>query len=209
MSLQISAIRTAFEDLKHDISDISPSVFIRWCNWASQQVYRDVAAEDPERYIQESSMTASDTSKVDLPSDFKNVQPLGTGFYIDESNIRLTPTGYGRSEQGYYITGGKVVFTGINTSTSIVLRYLPKVTKLISVDEYLTIDGTETGAEVIPDEYERMLLDDLDVLYSQQDESSGLESLADFRFSRLLGEMLTDINQDVKVYQIDNYVNNF
>lgn len=210
MAIQISTLRTNFEqDLKKDISDVGEQTFIDWCNFITRFAYRSILNVDPERFIDETNTytvsSAPQTSS--LPSDFRDISRFNTGFFrIDDNGldttVQLSKTGFGSRNPGYYIKQGNVIFTGISNSDQYRLRYIPKLTTYTATGDYLTLDGTASGLEVIPDEYTENVIKALDVLYSQWDEDPNAEAIADQRFIRALSDLLGTINQDPTAYAI-------
>jgi len=215
MTLLVSAVQSAFSRRKRDITDVPIATFAEWCDFANKFIYRKLVNLDPERFVKTQSYTISNSPETEnLPSDFKHIKPEGCGFYYIDNNSEptstpLTRTGYGSVLRGFYITGTTVVFTGIESSETYTLRYIPTQTKIDAVTDYFTTDTLVTGTEIIPDEYLEMLVNDLDVLYNQWDEDTTSESLADFRFMRTLDEMLEDIRKEPDAYNIPDPVSNF
>lgn len=211
MALQLSTVRTALSDLKHDITDVSNTLFVRWCNYAQRQIYRSLLDRVPEKFVKTQTYSSVSSGAQNLPSDFKTIRGYNAGFFFmdgsTDTDIKLTKTGFGSTIQGYYMSGGQVVFTGMDGSKNVKLRYLPKLTALSNVTDYFTVDTLSTGTEVIPEEYEETIVEDLNILYSRWEENDFQESLADFRFVRTWSEMLNDISPDVEVYGIDPHYN--
>lgn len=181
-----------------DISDVSTPTFLKWCDYINKFAYRILSKEDPERFIAiQTYSVSSSPSTQSLPTDFRSLTSFGCGFYkIDgstQTDSKLPKTWFGASGQGYYITGSNVVFTG--TSGTYTLRYIPAVDEITDLDDDLCI----------PDEYNRYVLDALKVQYSIWDEDPSMESYSDARFVRSLDELAGNIQQDVKVYALDNY----
>lgn len=194
--------------LKKDLSDVDQSTFLQWANAINRAVYRFICGIDPERFTSTQNYTVSSSPQTStLPADFQDIQRYGMGFYYVDNAGNLTPypliqTGPGSQRQGYYIVGSSVVFTGITTGTY-TLRYQPKptaITAMTGAGSYFTQDATSTGKIIIPDEYMDFLVKDLDVYYAQWDEDPSAESLADFRFSRVLAELAANIKKTPDVY---------
>jgi len=210
MALQVSEVRTQFEYLKQDISDVDAPVFLQWCNMIHRYAYRALKATEPQRFITSQSYTVSTTPSTQaLPSDFRDMREEGTGFYYTDDDSELTPirlpqTGRGSEQLGYYLEGSNVIFTGIEDTVgkTFVLRYIPNLTALSSTSSYFTLDTTNTGVEIIPDEYLDFVLQALDVRYSQWDEDTPSEGNADQRFTRVLDEMLGYYGRAPRVFSL-------
>ena len=192
----ISDLKTEFEYMKHDLTDVDDALFIIWCDYLNKFFYKYLAKTDTEQLIttQDYTVATSPSSEAE-PTDFGHISADGAGFYtMDGTTLTqdvLARTGPGRSERGYYFSGGNVFFTGI-TDETFRLRYIPVPTKLTATSDEL----------IIPDRYSQYMMDGLDVIYNQWDEDSGMESLADFRMVRQLNMVLLDIPKDQRVYEI-------
>lgn len=212
MAILLNDARSAFGRYKQDITDVSNTDFVEWCDFINKSLYRKLIAVDPERYIVTQAYTVSTSPSTQaLPTSpvFKTIQPFGCGFYLvdsngDNTNVTLAQTGHGSKEPGYYISGSNVIFTGLENE-SVLLRFIPELTPLDELTDYFTVDSSLTGVETVPDEYLQTLIKAIDVLYNQWDEDPGAESLADFRFVRLLDEMLDDIRKGPNVYGLQNF----
>lgn len=197
--------RTAFNRYKRDITDVGVSTFLEWLDYMNKFYYRKMIGVDPGRFVQTTDYTITTSPSTEaLPSDFKTIGTYETGFYIvndnddNETATRLVRTGYGSKQIGYYIEGtNQVTFTGINASKTVRLRYIPVCA---------TIDET-TDEILIPQEYQEYVMKALDVLYCQWDEEPGSESFADFRFVRLLNEMLDTIQREPAAYSLPDLSN--
>jgi len=209
VSITVADARTDLLLLKKDLSDVTAATFLSWCNAANRMVYRYICGIDPERFTSTQNYTVSSSPQTSaLPADFQDIQRNNMGFYYVDNNGNLTnypliQTGPGSLNQGYYIIGNNVVFTGIATTATYTLRYIPNPTVLTAstgAGSYFTQDASSTGKVIIPDSYLDFLTADLDVYYTQWDETPSAESLADFRFSRLLNELGNNIKKAPAVY---------
>ena len=211
MAIQVQDAYDQFDRYKKDISDISNSLFFDWMNQINRFAYRKLRGSDPERFISETNFTvSSDPQTSALPSDFRDITESPCGFYeVDDDSKdtvhRLRRTGHGRKDAGYYIEGTNVIFTGMNDSTVYKLRYIPALTEIDSLDDYLTVDSLTGGAEVIPEEYIDYVIKAVDVLYSQWDESIPDEAIGDQRFVRVMDELLSHIRKEPNTYQLDDH----
>jgi hypothetical protein len=214
MAILLSDARTALLNRKRDLSDVSTAVFSQWCDFINKSLYRKLISTDVERFVSTASFTVSSAPQTSsLPADFRDIQPLGTGFFVLDSNGNATPrtlarTGFGSSVPGYYITGSSVVFTGMD-SESITLRYIPTQSTITALTDYFTVDTLTGGTVIVPEEYMLFLVEALDVLYSRWDDEPGEESFADARFVRALNELVETLRREPDVYAIDNFVNNY
>lgn len=216
MALTVQNVKDSFGRLKRDITDVSTATLAEWCDYINKFIYRKLKQTDPERFMLSTTFTVTSAPQTEsLPSGFRDVQPLGAGFFLRDSSgndteISLARTGFGRNDIGYYITKTSVVFTGMEgDSQTVVLRYIPEVTTISALADYFTVDTLVTGDETVPDEYLNYLVKAVDVFYSQWDDSVGEESFADARFVRVLNELVTTLRREPDAYAIDNYSSNF
>lgn len=191
--------------LLKDLSDVSQETFLQWLNFANRQFYNFIIGIDPERFITSTTYTVSATPQTNaLPANFMNIQPKGCGFFqIDQNGNQtewtLTQTGFGSSQMGYYITGGNVVFTGMDNITQFTLRYIPLLTTLTLMTETLILDEI----------YLEAVRNDLNTLYQQWDEQVGAESVADFRFVRTLNELANTIKKAPDSWSIPDFSSSY
>jgi len=199
--MTIAELQTKYALMKRDITDVTDDTFILWCDNLNQYVYNFLLGVDPERFVSTRNYTVTDSPQTEsLPSDFKNIQPKGCGFfYIDdedeETTSTLNRTGYGRRDRGYYITGTNVVFTGIESSEKYTLRYIPVLTTLSATSDSLVLD----------EEYAEYLIRAVDVLYSIWDEEVGMESFADARYVRALDALAAAIRKEPSAYDLPDF----
>lgn len=190
--LTLQIIYDAFGEEKKDISDVGDDLFIGWMNEIADFLFdlkRDI---DPEQFIlgQNYTVTSSPQSSA-LPDDFLGMQEFGTGVFLidangNNTNRELMQTGFGSSEQGYYLDGDdNIVFTGM-TSGSYKLRYIPEFVGFSAMGDYFSFDGTITGKRFLPDSKLKYIKRALDVCYSLWDEDVSAEMSADQRFIREL-----------------------
>lgn len=213
MSILVSTIRTKYERFKHDISDVSTATFCDWCDAINKMLYNHLAGIDTERLISTQSYTVtSSPSTQALPTDFKEMTKFGTGLFRMNGSLDTTEslnyTEFGSSSTGYYLTGGNIVFTGIENEVY-KMRYLPKVTTISALTAYFTINTLTGGVEIVPEGYEDLLIKFIDVYYSAWDEDIGMEGVADQRFIRLLDEFSRTVKRTPAVYGLDDSTINF
>ena len=213
-TVTVQNARDALNKRKRDLTDVTATVFAQWCDYVNKYLYRQLYIADPERFILTQSYVISSYPQTStLPAGFENIEPLGTGFFIQNqdgtaSSQTLTRTGYGSVIPGYYITGNSVVFTGIQNQT-VVLRYIPQVTTLTSVASYFSTTGLIGGSTILDDFYLSYVVDALDVLYTIWDAEAIDEAYADQRFVRALNEIITTIRKEPTAFAIDDYTLNF
>lgn len=201
MAIQLNDLFTEFTALKQDTSNLPGDTYIYWCNYVARFLYNRLIGTDPERYIATQAYSAL-TGAQDLPDDFKNLRPRGAGiFYLnnDGSNTptdnKLPITQYGSEFPGYFLTNTEVNFTNFEDPMPVMMRYIPKLTKYTSVNNYFTIDGTENGIEILEDEYIDYLISALDVWYGVWDGDPSAEAMSDQRFIQSLSEILDNFKR--------------
>lgn len=211
MAITLQNVLDSLGNRLKDISDVPQATFIEWCNFANTQVYRHVLSIESERYLLSQEYVVSTSPQtVTLPDDFKSIKPLACGIYERDNSGKDTETtlgrtGFGSETKGYYFDRANLVFTGIESALTYVLRYAPTVFTFTALTDTFTTDGLATGQEIIPNEYLQFLVEDILVLYNQWDEQGGNESLADFRFSRLLNEYSQNIRRDPSSYDLPDF----
>jgi len=124
------------------------------------------------------------------------------------SDTKLVEVPFGSTKKGYYVNRSNLVFTG-SATTSFVFRYIPQPVSLADVTEYFTLDGTQTGVNLIEDRHKEYLMRALDVYYSQWDEDLNYESIADFRLVRALDEILSSVKRAPYVSQMYDNTNDY
>lgn len=197
MATALSTIRTRLENRLKDIADISNAVLFQMATDLNQFLYNEMFGEDPERFILTSSYTVTTSPSTQaLPTGYRDNTEYGCGFFVQNtdgtaSTEQLTITGYGSTDYGYYITGTNVVFTGINSSKTIVLRYIPV---LADIDDL-------ADTFVCPDENKELLTEGL-ALYYYRYEEDPREGEQDLRFTRLLTLFKEGLPKSPKVYML-------
>lgn len=213
--IEITTAREQFLLLKKDLSDVGVALFLQWANFVNRWVYRRLIATDQEKYLSQQIFTIQGNPDTQpLPDDFRDIQENNTGFFqIDnegkDTEFSLINTGFGRRDEGFYITGDNVVFTGLPDGRRFTLRYIPKTVDFTTFDQFFTQDGTETGKIIVDSEYMDYLLKNLDVFYTIWDEVGGAEAFADARFIRTLDELLTSVRKEPDAYQLDDFTQSF
>lgn len=212
MAIQLSDAKTSLENYKKDITDVDDSIFIEWCKFIQNYIYRKVCEMDPERFMVTSTINViAGTSSYALPAGFNNIRATGSGIFEVDSNgnntsRQLVRTGFGSSLKGFYISGSNIVLTPTPVKAETLrLRYVPGLTALSSLNDYFTLDATSGGAETIPDEYLEMLKDDLGKMYSMWDEDLPMVGYEDSKFARSLDDFLKDIRREPHVYGLTDY----
>jgi len=198
-TLLVSTVRTQFDLMKRDTTDVSQATFVQWCDWINKFMYRYVMGLDTKRLSSVTTIvdTTSEFGQY-LPSDFNNVRAYGMGLYlVDGDNVRPEPeliTAPNSEQTGYYVKEGRVYFTPQNrpNSTTYQLRYVPNEPNITAY--------TDTFIAPLRAAYMEMLVNDLNRLYSQWDEDLGFEGVFDQKRSILLDEFARNIKTDPAVY---------
>lgn len=210
MALTAQNIYDSLERYKTNISDVTDEVFLEWVQFVVNYVWKKVKKIDPLRFIGTQSYTVTtDPQTSALPTNFRDINQTSCGLYLyDTDNSKVTNqklgiTGYGSTEEGFYIEGSNIIFTGI-TSKAYRMRFMPKAPTITALTDYITVDALVTGAEIVNQEDLEYLVKATDVLYEQWDLNPNSESLADFRFVRALSEMLDSYNRTPQISIIPN-----
>ena len=213
MAIKVQDAFTALLQLMKDLSDVPQATFVQWCDYINKFTYRFVLGIDPERFTQEQALNSlNGVNTYSLPADFRDMVHFGAGIYYLDANggnptDRVLPrTGYGKSQTGFYLKGNNIILTPTPWTQNypFVIRYAPKQTSLTSVNDYFTLDGTDTGNEIIPNEFLDYLVRALNVRYSQWDEDIGGESYSDGRFDRELTELAKEYYREANIYFLED-----
>jgi hypothetical protein len=214
-ALQIQTAYDSFARFKQDITDVDTDTFLDWCKWLHNFVYRYYLGIEPSNFFTTQAYTVpSSPSTQALPATFKQMDKVGAGFFLVDNDGNTTDytldyTGRGRSDQGYYLDGDNIVFTGM-TNQSLLLVFVPKLTAITALSDYFTLDTLVTGKDIISDEWlDDFVIKALDVMYTQWDENLGAEGIADARFIRLLDEFARNIRRTPGVYALEDTSLNF
>lgn len=214
MALQVQTAYDAYTRFKQDISDVSDADFIDWCRWLHNFTYRYYLGVEPNNFFTTQAYTVTTSpSTQTLPSTLKQMTQFGTGLYTVSNSVatedQLPYTGRGSSIRGYYLDGSNIVFTGV-TDEIFSMVFVPKLTQIDALTDYFTIDTTDTGKDVISDEWlQDFVIKALDVMYTQWDENVGAEGFADARFIRTLTDFLSNIRRTPGVYGLEDSSLNF
>lgn len=215
MALQLQSAYDSYSRFKSDISDVDTDLFLDWCKWLHNFVYRYYLGIEPSKFFTTQSYTVSTSPSTQaLPATFKQMDKVGAGFFLVDNlgnvtDYTLDYTGRGRTDQGYYLDGDNIVFTGM-TNQSLLLVFVPKLTTLDDLTDYFTVDTLVTGKDVISEEWlDDFVIKALDVMYAQWDEDTGAEGLSDARFVRLLDEFARNIRRTPGVYALEDTSLNF
>lgn len=198
MAFTVATIQSRLERRLKDINDIDASLLLDMATDLNQLLYREMLKADPQRFIATEVYTVtSSPSTQALPNGFRDIKEFGCGFFIRESDgtdtrIELPKTQFGSKGWGYYILGGNVVFTGINSTTTIALRYIPTLADLTSIN---------TSEFCVTDEYKDLVLEGMVLAYYKNEEDPR-EQDADERFARLFNQFMEEIPQDVQMYSL-------
>lgn len=201
MAFSVTTIQSRLEKRLGDISDVD--FILEIATDLNQFLYGVMFNEDPERYVTTSTYTVtSSTLTQALPAGYRDNTEYGCGFFVQNSDgtassRQLGLTSYGSRELGYYINGTNVVFTGINTTETIVLRYIPVLADIDSLDDTF----------VVPDENKELVQEGM-VLYYYRYNEDPRESDQDLRFTRLLGIFKDNLPKAPKVYGLPSVFRN-
>lgn len=216
MAIRVQDAYTSFQRFKKDVSDVDLDLFSEWCDWINKDLYRKMIGTDPNRYIKSQIYNVvSGTSTYSVPTDFRSMDTYGCGIYYmnddGTDNTRQLPRlSFGSSNTGFYIDKGNIVFTPVpNSDINYKLRYIPTITKINSIADYFTVDVTSTGYETIPDEYMRELVACIDVLYTQWDEDTGMEGVADQRFMNAMDSLANSVRKESNNFIMDDFAQDY
>lgn len=173
------------------LGEISGDLFINWLNDLNTFLYRVVVKADPENWIEEdTTTTVAGTTTYALPDDFKHIKSTNTGFYV--SNKLLRRVNYGSSRNGYRIRGANFIVSEPTTAYDIVLRYIPRVTKLTSETSELVVDYEDFVA----------VLNYLESRYGKWNIDINKEMNADQRFEREIQQLFMNNTRENKVFNL-------
>ena len=202
-TLLVSSVSTIWRRQKRETSDVSEATFLDWCNWINLFLYREILKKDPEWFITTAEITdnLAETGEF-LPNDFKQLRAFNTGMFEEVNDVvqhdAWLITKAESELSGYYVNNNKVIFTPIERTEvrEFQFRYIPIEPKITATTDYFIAPLTEAYIEV--------LIHDLNKFYEMWDKNAGLESLADFRFSRSLDELLKSIRRTPQTYFFDD-----
>lgn len=194
MAFTLTTIRERLERRTKDLNDIGAELLYDMATDLNQQLYDVMLEEDPARFIITQNYTVSTSPSTQaLPAGFRDIKEWGCGFYVQSSSgvntsVELPITGFGSIDWGYYIDGTNVVFTGINASTTIVLRYIPVLADITSM----------AGTFCVPDEFKALVLEGMMLAYYKNEEDPR-EGISDQRFARLLAKFKDSLPKGPRV----------
>lgn len=194
---------TAVQDVVKNINDLSTGQQLRLADIVDRQIRDEIAAVAPERLLTSTSIAVTaGTSGYALPATFQDVQDLGTGFYLLNTdgtvNTRLAQTGFGSDTQGYYIDGTNVVFTPLPSTGAIVtLKYLAERTDFT----------VTTGLFCTPNakRYLELVRQGLLVQYYIFKRRFDLKQFAEADYQALLDDMVKRITQTPQAFSLPKY----
>ena len=200
--MTLSTIKSRLERRLKDINDLSKDVLLDMATDLNQFLWRKTYEVDPERVMSTASYAVSTSPSTNaLPTDFRNITPIGCGFFFqgadgNPTEDKLPLTSYGSISQGFYMDGPNVVFTGLNSAVTILLRYIPTIDDMTSLSDDFCID----------DEFKELVLSGMTMKYYQYEEDPR-EGLEDEKFARLLGDYLTAIRKAPMIFRITTSIN--
>lgn len=201
MSFTLTTIKSRLERRLKDINDVDNDLLFDWSTDLNQMLYLEMLNADPERFITTSNYTVTTSPSTQaLPATIRDISEYGCGFFLIDSSgtitdVELPITGYGSSLLGYYLNGTNVVFTGINTSQTITLRYIPVVDDMDALSDTF----------IVPDENKDLVVEGLVLAYYKWCEDPR-ESISDMRFARLLARFLDKLPKNPRVFALPNMV---
>jgi len=196
MAFTLATIQTRLENRLKDIADIGDILFQNATD-LNQSLYKIMFELDVERFVTTSTYTVSSSPSTQaLPVNFRDVSEAGLGFFIQNtdgtaSTNELRYTGYGSADVGYYITGTNIVFTGISTAKTIILRYVPVLADITSLDQFF----------VVPDENKELVLEGM-VLHYYRNQEDPRESDQDMRFARAVEDFKDGLRKTPSVFTL-------
>lgn len=202
MAFTFATIKTRLTNRLKDVANISNDVFYQMATDLNQFLYNEMFGTDPERFITTSTYTVtSSPSTQALPAGYRDIQETGCGFFVQNtdgsaSTEQLRPTSYGSKDYGYYISSTNVVFTGFNTTKTIILRYIPTLSDIT----------TTGGTFVVPDENKELVTEGM-VLYYYRYQEDPREGEQDLRFKRLLELFIEGLPKSPKVGMLPSKLN--
>ena len=190
----LQTIRDRLERRLKDLNDIDNDLLFDMATDLNQLLYREMKSADPERFIiTENYTVGSAPSTQPLPDDFRDIQEFGCGFFVQDgvgdTTNKLLMTSFGSRARGFYISGDNVVFTGINSTSIIVLRYIPPLADIEDLDDDFCV----------PDENKDLVLEGMVLAYYKNEEDPR-EGESDQRFARLLAEFIQKLNKAPKLW---------
>jgi len=212
MAIQLSTVKTAFGNYKRDISDVSNDLFVQWCNYIVGFVYDKLVDITPDKFLSTTTISVQNgTAAYDLPADFRDMKRVGTGLYSVGTNglavdSPLAMTGFANGATGYYLLDDQIVLTPQpQQSYSLILRYTPLEPNFTSINDYFTVDKLTGGVPLVRTSDLEYLVRAIDVQYTMWDADPSMESIADFRFVRILSEMLSRQRSTPNSYNLTDY----
>jgi len=207
--IQLQQAKNSFQRLKKDISDVSDTLFVEWCQYIVNYLYDQIVGTTDDRLRKSYSFSfSSGASTITLPTDFDAINVGGTGVFLTDTSgnvvSALTKTSFGSTEYGYYLDGNSLVITGAPyTSQAAILRYVGDAPVFSALTEYFSSDKTLTGTPIFKDADLEGIVRALDVQYCIWDEDISMEALADQRFVRALSQILSRARRTVETYNLN------
>jgi hypothetical protein len=143
-----------------------------------------------DELIQESSLSAGSATADGI-----------VDYALEDYDTKLE-TGFGRTDEGYYLTGNKIVFTGLS-GNNVLLRYIPEPPDITSLTDYFSSDKSSTGQALVQNIDKELLVKAVDLYYSQNDEDMSMEGVTDARLARVLESVIDSYKRTAKVYYFD------
>jgi len=198
MAITVTSAKTRVEQKLGALSDVTEARWIAMAQDLNEILYDEMLNADPDRFKTTQNYTVTTDSQTSaLPADYQDAKQWGCGFFVIDSDgkeqERLIQTGFSSSNKGYYLDGSNVVFTGINASTIVKLRYVPMLTAISSM----------SSSFIVPDRFKELVTQGLIKIYYEEYEDPRQYD-ADAKFARLLGQLIDSIPRSPKVYNLSS-----
>lgn len=203
--MTVQDVKTIFTRYKKNINDVSNDLFYDWCSEVNLYAYRIMYGEDPGQFLVSNTITITPgVTTYALQTNFLTMEPLGSGLFPVYNGVQddtpLPRTYLGALTKGYYLDGSNIIFTGLESTTTVVTqRYIPKVATFTSL----------AGIFVIPDQFIYYVKYAVDVLYDQWDEDGADEGIADQRFIRVLDNLALNLRKDTAAVGVRTFAQAF
>lgn len=181
------------------LPEISSDLFMDWINNLNKFVFRATSRLDPTQYRTRWIINTADwIADYQLPSDFRDMNVLGTWIYKtntawDVTDNKLVITDIWSQVEWYYLDGRSIVFTPKPWSEKkYFMYYIPRLQELVD----------DLNSTVIDREYTDFLTKALKVTYYWFITDQWSEVFEDQKFERVLNEYLQHFQRTPKVYKI-------
>ena len=130
-------------------------------NYIDDSLRRELINTYPENFLEEYTISMQEgVYSYALPSDFESMR---CGQVVELSSNKIVKEwlrkSYGSSEDGFYISGSNIVFTGNVSNTTITLRYIPTRTQYTSDSDTLILSDTGENKKFYYDAFSQLFND--------------------------------------------------